>query len=69
MTLRNLLDEFASLEPNSFEISDLLEDLEGWVTSGGYIPRIAKQGECTYRIMDTSDSSEDITRKTEVPTG
>ncbi len=26
-TLRNLLDEFASVEPNAFEIKDLLEYL------------------------------------------
>lgn len=64
-TLRNLLDEFASAEPNAFEIADLLEDLGGWVTSEGYIPRIHKQGEHTYLIRDYN--TEDVTVKTVVP--
>ncbi len=65
-TLRTLLDEFASVEPNAFEISDLLEDLAGWVTSEGYIPRIHKQGEHTYLIRDYSNI-EDVTVKTVIP--
>ena len=63
-TLRNLLDEFASVDQNSLEISDLLQDLEGWVTSGGYIPRIHKQGEHTYLIRDYT---EDVTIRTVIP--
>lgn len=64
-TLRTLLDEFASVEPNAFEISDLLEDLQGWITSEGYIPRIHKQGDNTYLIMDYN--TEDVTVRTVIP--